>query len=153
MELENVFSAVSTLSFLSWIALIIFYRNPKVYGYLFSITLIIFACIYSYFIFTGFDWRQMENFQTLSGIKELFGSDEALLAGWIHYLAFDLFVGMWIAKDAASKNINRMVLLPFLLFTFMMGPLGWFMYFIFQTFRTKKYFKNPFPVTNREEIE
>jgi hypothetical protein len=144
MTLETVFSAVSTLSFFSWIGLWLFYKKSETYTYLFSLVLITFAIVYAYFIFTGFSLSAMENFQSLEGIRALFSSDEALLAGWIHYLAFDLFVGMWIAKDAANHEESRWVVLPFLLFTFMMGPLGLLFYFLYQAWKMKKFLKTPF---------
>jgi hypothetical protein len=144
MNLETIFSAVSTLSFFSWIALWFFYRNPKVYTYLLSVVLLIFAVTYSYFLLTGISFGDMENFQTLEGVKALFSSDEAVLAGWIHYLAFDLFVGMWIASDAAKHHLSKWILLPFLFFTFMSGPFGLLLYLIFQGTKNKNFLKTPF---------
>jgi hypothetical protein len=47
-----------------------------------------------------------------------------LLAGWIHYLAFDLFVGRWIASEADKMGISRLIQGPILFGTFMFGPLG-----------------------------
>ena len=47
---------------------------------------------------------------------------------WIHYLAFDLFVGLWIARDADAKGFSRFVQAPILLATFMAGPLGLFLW-------------------------
>jgi hypothetical protein len=46
------------------------------------------------------------------------------VVGWIHYLAFDLFVGLWIARDADAKNFSRLLQAPILLATFLAGPLG-----------------------------
>ena len=47
-----------------------------------------------------------------------------LLAGWVHYLAFDLFIGGWIAVEADKIGLNRIVQAPILLATFMLGPIG-----------------------------
>jgi len=57
-------------------------------------------------------------------VKILFGKDELLLAGWIHYLAFDLFIGGWIAVQADKLGINRLIQAPILAATFMFGPVG-----------------------------
>ena len=61
---------------------------------------------------------------SVSGIRALFVSDGGIVLGWTHYLAFDLFVGQWIARDADNKGFNRLVQLPFLFLTLMAGPIG-----------------------------
>jgi len=63
-------------------------------------------------------------FGSLAEVKVLLSNDWALLAGWIHYLAFDLFIGGWIAVKADEVGINRVIQAPILLATFMAGPLG-----------------------------
>ena len=63
-------------------------------------------------------------FGSLAEVRALFASDGLLAAGWIHYLAFDLFVGTWIARDAASRGVRHLWVLPCLLLTFLFGPAG-----------------------------
>jgi hypothetical protein len=63
-------------------------------------------------------------FSSLAQVAVLFGSPYALLAGWIHYLAFDLFTGAWEARDAARLKISRWLALPCLALTFLFGPVG-----------------------------
>jgi len=63
-------------------------------------------------------------FGSIAEVRALFAIDHALTAGWIHYLAFDLFVGIWIARQADSIGLSRLVQAPILLATFMFGPLG-----------------------------
>jgi hypothetical protein len=69
-------------------------------------------------------------FQSLAEVSVLFGSPYALLAGWIHYLAFDLFTGAWEARDAARLGISRWIVLPCLVLTFLFGPLGLAVYLL-----------------------
>jgi hypothetical protein len=64
------------------------------------------------------------SFRSIEGVRALFQSDAGIVIGWTHYLAFDLFVGMWIAKDADHKGFSRLVQLPFLFATLMAGPIG-----------------------------
>ncbi len=52
-----------------------------------------------------------------------------MLAGWIHYLAFDLFVGSWEVSDARANGIHHLLVVPCLLATFMAGPIGLALYF------------------------
>lgn len=64
------------------------------------------------------------DFTTIEGVRSIFASDAGVTIGWTHYLAFDLFVGLWIARDGDAKNIPRLLQAPILLATFMAGPLG-----------------------------
>ncbi len=64
------------------------------------------------------------DFTTIAGVRAIFASDAGVTIGWTHYLAFDLFVGLWIARDGDAKNISRLVQAPILLATFIAGPLG-----------------------------
>lgn len=61
---------------------------------------------------------------TIKGIRSLFAVDGGIVVGWTHYLAFDLFTGLWIARDADAKGFARIWQLPILFATFMAGPIG-----------------------------
>ncbi len=74
---------------------------------------------------------------TLDGIADLFRSRGGIAIGWVHYLAFDLFVGLWIARDADAKGFSRMVQAPILLATFLAGPLGLFVWLIVRERRAR----------------
>lgn len=65
---------------------------------------------------------------SLAEVSALLSKEEMLLAGWVHYLAFDLFIGGWIAADADKARINRLVQAPVLIATFMFGPVGLALY-------------------------
>lgn len=67
---------------------------------------------------------------TIAGLQTMFFSDAGLVIGWTHYLAFDLFVGNWIAGDADKKGFGRIAQAPFLLLTFLMGPLGFLIWLL-----------------------
>lgn len=67
-------------------------------------------------------------FGTLAAVRQLFAADALLLAGWIHYLAFDLFVGAWIARKSDALGISRLIQAPVLVATFMLGPIGLLLY-------------------------
>ena len=69
-------------------------------------------------------------FGSLAQVAVLFGSPYALLAGWIHYLAFDLFTGAWEARDAARLGLSQWLVLPSLVLTFLVGPLGLALYLL-----------------------
>lgn len=69
-------------------------------------------------------WSGEGGFSSLEGVSTLFRSPWLLLAGWLHYLAFDLFVGAWIAADAEVHRLPRAMLIPVLPIVFLFGPAG-----------------------------
>lgn len=69
-------------------------------------------------------WRGQGGFGSLAEVRALFEVPGALTAGWVHYLAFDLFVGSWIAERAAARGLHHAWLVPVLLLTFLFGPAG-----------------------------
>lgn len=72
-------------------------------------------------------------FDSLPAVRQLFSNDWALLAGWVHYLAFDLFIGAWIAREASLTGVSRWFLIPVLPLTFLFGPAGFLLFQIFKT--------------------
>jgi hypothetical protein len=57
-------------------------------------------------------------------VSALFGHRGVLLAGWLHYLAFDLFVGAWEVREARRVGLPHWLILPALALTFLFGPIG-----------------------------
>ena len=70
------------------------------------------------------------SFFTLEGVMTLFTQPESVLAGWVHYLAFDLFVGAWEVRDAQRRGIAHGWVVPCLGLTLMLGPSGLLAYFL-----------------------
>jgi hypothetical protein len=70
------------------------------------------------------------SFFSLHGVQALFSSPIALTAGWIHYLVFDLFVGAWETRDARRRGFPHLVLIPCLIVTLMVGPVGLLLYLV-----------------------
>lgn len=78
-----------------------------------------------------------QDFSSLAGVMSLFDSKGGATIGWIHYLAFDMFVGIWAARNADRRGIARWMQIPVLFFIFMLGPLGLVLYLILRTFAGK----------------
>jgi hypothetical protein len=74
---------------------------------------------------------------SVAGLRALFMSDGGIVLGWTHYLAFDLFVGLWIARDADAKGFSRLVQLPILFFTLMAGPIGLLLWLVIRERRAR----------------
>ena len=68
------------------------------------------------------------DFTTLSGLTAGFARPEAVLVGWVHYLAFDLWVGAWAVEDAGRRRVPHWAMLPALFLTLMAGPIGLLVY-------------------------
>jgi hypothetical protein len=78
------------------------------------------------------------DFQSLAGVSSLFADPYVLLAGWVHYLAFDLFIGSFEVRDSVRNEISHWVVLPCLFFTFMLGPIGFLFYLLVRTVKTRR---------------
>jgi len=73
----------------------------------------------------------------LSAIATSLGTAEGATIAWVHFLAFDLFVGRWVYLDSRKYNINPFVMFPFIFFTLMLGPIGFLSYLILRLFFAK----------------
>ena len=78
------------------------------------------------------------SFGSLEGVMLFFTVPHAALAGWVHYLAFDLFVGAWEVRDARRRGIAHLAVLPCLFFTLMLGPIGLLLYLLLRWARTRE---------------
>jgi hypothetical protein len=72
-------------------------------------------------------------FGSLAEVSKLFENPYLLLAGWIHYLAFDLFTGSWLVRDSDRLRIAHAYVVPCLLLTFLFGPVGLLAWFLIRT--------------------
>lgn len=75
---------------------------------------------------------------SLDGVSRMFQNPRILLAGWMHYLIFDLFVGAWITRDAVEQKIPQLLLVPVLFLTLMFGPLGLATYLVLRWMMRRK---------------
>jgi len=117
--------------------LLIFFPRQKLARLLSGIALpIVLAILYLYLIATNLSGAE-GGFGSLGDVATLFQKRELLLAGWIHYLAFDLFIGAWEVRDAQRNQIPHLVVIPCLLMTFMLGPIGLLFYFAIRTAKTR----------------
>lgn len=144
MELELIFSLVNTTALVCWILLFVLYHKRWVYLALFSFVFTAMAVVYLIFILKGIGGDSAGGFDTLANVKLLFSRDETILAGWIHYLVFDLFVGAWICNDSDKRGIKRWILLPCLILTFLLGPTGLLLYTVIRAVHLKKFPQDPY---------
>lgn len=124
MSPEDVFSLVGTGSMAGWVILIF---GPRRFAVVNAIPLWVIPISLSA-VYAGIALSRLSGtgggFGSLAEVATLFQSDWALLAGWVHFLAFDLFVGAVMAARMDQVRVNRLVQAPILAATFMLGPLG-----------------------------
>lgn len=129
MSFEQGFSLASTLAMAGWLVLVCLPRWSTLIA-LVKFGLVGLLCVaYAALIMVFFFRIEGGGFGSISEVRQLFLSEGGLLAGWIHYLAFDLFVGLWIAEQADRAGISRLLQAPILVATFMFGPLGLLMFY------------------------
>lgn len=75
---------------------------------------------------------------TLPVVRDLLGTPEGATIAWAHFLAFDLLVGRWAYLDSRERNINPFLMAPVLLFTFMLGPVGFLLYLALRPLSSSK---------------
>jgi hypothetical protein len=129
---ETLFSASGKLAMAGWALLVFAPRwrwSQRIASAIIPLTL---AIVYLVLIVLYFA-RSPGGFGKLAQVTQLFQNPWLLLAGWIHYLAFDLFLGAWQARQAQRLGISHFVVIPCLLFTFFLGPVG---FLVFWTIRS-----------------
>ena len=129
MSPEKLFSICSTLVLPGWLLLIFLPRWKWTARLVCAVVLpLTLAVVYLYLIVTNFGSSE-GGFGSLAEVGRLFQNPYSLLAGWVHYLAFDLFVGSWEVRDAQRVGVHHLLVVPCLVLTFIFGPLGLLLYF------------------------
>lgn len=145
---DGIFSTVNVLAMIAWIIMILLPRKPVLLAAVLYLGVGLLCLIYSaglVAIVTGLvdpvpvaGASGGADFTTIEGVRAIFASNGGVTIGWTHYLAFDLFTGLWIARDAESKGFSRLVQAPILIATFLAGPLGLFAWLIIRERRARK---------------
>jgi hypothetical protein len=137
MELERIFSLAGAIAMSGWLLLLVFPRHHLarlVSGVVLPIALSMFYLILIVQNISG----APGGFGSLADVSLLFSKPELLLAGWIHYLAFDLFIGAWEIRDSHRHQVPHLVMIPCLVMTFMLGPIGLLFYLAIRTAKTRQ---------------
>ncbi len=137
MKPETVFLIANQLAVVGWLILLVSWFAPPVRRAVkYAVIPLLFAVAYSVIVVTSFGGSGGD-FSNLAGVMKLFTSPWAVTAGWIHYLAFDMFVGMWEFQDAKKHGIPFWAMLPCWFLTFMFGPMGLLLYFLIRLSRNR----------------
>ncbi|HMP92512.1 MAG TPA: ABA4-like family protein [Phnomibacter sp.] len=140
MQYETIFSLANGLALVSWLYLAIFTFRPATSKILIGVSISLLCLTYSILVFQVLKPGSFSQFNSLEGITSLLSVPGAALVGWVHYLAFDLMVGVWISLNAAKYGIRQITLLPCFLGTFMLGPAGLLLYLLVRWAVSRQYF-------------
>ena len=149
MNWDSIFSLTNAVAMLGWLALAVLPRKPLTLSAVLYLGVGLLCLGYATLIvlsvghvidpvrLAGTAEPDLLDY-SIAGLRPLFMSDGGIVIGWTHYLAFDLFVGLWIARDADSKGVGRLVQLPFLFVTLMAGPIGLLTWLLFRETRSRR---------------
>jgi hypothetical protein len=129
MQPDQIFSICNSIVLPGWFLLVFLPRwrwTQRIAAILLPLLL---AVVYLLLIAIHFRPGQ-GGFGSLAEVARLFTNPNLLLAGWIHYLAFDLFIGSWEVRDAIRNRISSLIVWPCILLTFMFGPIGLLSYML-----------------------
>lgn len=136
MALESIFSAAGMVALPGWLLLVFLPRQRHarlIAGFVLPLVL---SALYLSLIVQYFGEGE-GGFGSLADVALLFEDQGLLLAGWVHYLAFDLFIGAWETRDAERHQIPHLIIIPCLLMTFLLGPIGLLFYLAIRTAKTR----------------
>jgi hypothetical protein len=136
MSPTEVFSLANITAMPMWLLMVIL-PKWKVTRFLidYKVVPILLALVYAIYIFIAIQAGGGMDFGSLSSVMSLFTKENAVLAGWVHYLAFDLLVGMWMLDQNKELKIHQLLMVPCLLGTFMLGPIGFLAFIIIKTIK------------------
>jgi hypothetical protein len=132
MTAESLFSICSMLVLPGWVLLVFLPRWSWTQRIAAGVVPLVLAIAYLVLIVTNFR-KSQGGFGSLQQVSQLFQNPYNLLAGWVHYLAFDLFTGAWEVRDAARLRIAHALVIPCLVLTFLFGPIGLLTWFLIRS--------------------
>jgi len=145
MNAAMLFQVTSLFAGIGWI--VILFISPfwgEFDKFLIGIIISLLALVYTWLNFSNFQPDILKNFSSLEGVMTIFRNPELVDAAWVHILAFDLVVAVWIKKNALSLGIPHAWILPSLIFSCLFGPLGYLIYLLTRWIKTKHYFSANF---------
>jgi hypothetical protein len=124
MPWAGLFTFVHVIAFAGWALLLLGPRGQRTAAIVLYFGVGLLCLAYATMFATELRAIIGGDFLSIEGIRSLFASDAGIVIGWTHYLAFDLFIGQWIAKDADHKGFSRIAQAPILILTLLAGPIG-----------------------------
>ena len=139
MTTAEVFSVANMMAMPMWLLMVIL-PKWKVTRFLIDYRVIplLLSLFYVYYMVAHVLTGGGLDFGSLSSVMSLFTMENAVLAGWVHYLAFDLLIGMWMLNQNQKLGIHQLLMAPCLFATFMLGPVGFLLFMIIRTIKLSR---------------
>ena len=137
MTSEQLFSLLNLAALVAWLPLIFLPRMRWATAVVPVVTPMVLAVVYIALVAVALPGSE-GGFSSLAGVRALFDNPWGLLAGWTHYLAFDLFIGGWEARDAQRRGVPHLLVVPALVLTFLLGPAGLLLYLAIRAIASRK---------------
>ena len=138
MKAEQIFSIVNLTAMAGWLLIAILPRWKFTRLVVLSGAVPLLLSVAYLVLIVLFFGKAEGGFDSLANVMKLFTNEWAVLAGWIHYLAFDLFTGSWEVRDAQRRGISHLLVIPCLVLTFFFGPIGFLLYTAIKLFIPRK---------------
>jgi hypothetical protein len=140
VDLDLIFLVLNYSVLPAWILLVFAPRWKGTRHLVHAATIpVLLGTAYTLLLFTDRNGSPDGSFFTLDGVMAIFTSRQTVIAAWVHYLIFDLFVGAWEVRDAARRKIPHWMIVPCLGLTLMFGPLGLLSYLGLRAIRTRAF--------------
>ena len=140
LPLAVQFSIYNSIAMLNWLIMFVAPKaKPTVWLRQTKAIPIFFSVVYLLLFVVPFFMLEEGGFRSLEAVDQLFQHKQLLLAGWVHYLAFDLLVGYTIQEYAIKANWKFWIYIPLLLLTFMFGPVGYLVFRITKTITNERH--------------
>jgi hypothetical protein len=137
MTAEQLFSILNLMAMVSWLPLVFLPRVRWATAVVPVVMPAVLAVVYVALVAVALPGSE-GGFSSLAGVRALFDNPWGLLAGWTHYLAFDLFIGGWEVRDAQRRGIPHVLVVPVLVLTFLLGPAGLLLHLAMRSFAPNK---------------
>jgi Domain of unknown function (DUF4281) len=124
MTPDQLFQLANPLALLGWLALVVSPLAPRVAQAISAAAIPLLLALAYTGLVLAFWWEAPGGFGSLPEVQALFTHPHIALAGWLHYLAFDLFLGAWEVRTARAEGIPHWAVIPCLILTFLFGPAG-----------------------------
>jgi len=135
MTPDLAYQIANTVALIGWLVLLASPWRPELAQRVSGVAIpLLLAIAYAGFFMAY--WGMGEGgFDSLEAVTKLFRVPELVLVGWVHYLAFDLFIGAWEVRVARREGMPFYMVVPCLFLTFLAGPVGLLLFFTLRTAR------------------
>lgn len=138
MDFETMFSIAGLIAMIGWLCLLVSPLIPKWSDWIAGMVLPIILSLGYVILLAIPSSGSAGGFGTLADVMVLFSNEQATLAGWVHFLAFDLFIGAWVCRTARAEGVSFWLVVPCLPLTFLVGPAGFLAFSFVRIFAPAK---------------